>query len=112
MNIGKIASQAGHAYLNAYLQTLDKNAEKAYAYLNSPTKVCLGANEKEFFKLSYLLDKNNIDYVKVVDPDFTILDNRVIRNDGNFEPACTGIGIGPISKVECPNVIKKLKLME
>jgi peptidyl-tRNA hydrolase len=104
MSAGKIASQCGHAYLDSYLQSPDEN------YLNSPTKICLGANERELVKVCNKCDELGIDYVKVIDPDFEISGNEVVRNEGG-EPAFTAVGIGPILKDEVRKVVSNLKLL-
>ena len=118
MNTGKIASQAGHAYLDAYLQKHNNlktaqhnNLTVAQEYLLSPTKICLGADEREFVKLDRYLSDHNLQHVRIIDPDFTIQHGEVIRNEGNYAPAFTAIGIGPITNEERPPPLKRLKLL-
>lgn len=105
MSAGKIASQAGHAYLNAFLQNPDE------IYLKNPTKICLGANEIEMDKICFLCDKHEIPYTQIIDPDFTIQDNHVVQNNGNDIPAFTAIGIGPIESNRVKKIIGKYKLL-
>lgn len=104
MSSGKIASQAGHAYLDSYLKNPDEE------YLNNPTKICLRANKLELERVCMVCERNHISYTKVVDPDFTIVDSQVIRNDGSQPPAFTAVGIGPIEKQSAKKAVNKLKL--
>ena len=105
MSAGKIASQAGHAYLDAYLQSPDKS------YLDNPTKICLGADEAQLEKICAQFDRKNVPYVKVIDPDFTISENEVILNDGTQLAAFTAVGVGPVTKSEVENILGKLNLL-
>jgi peptidyl-tRNA hydrolase len=105
MSAGKIASQAGHAYLDSYLKNPDTE------YLNNPTKICLGANETELEKVCHKCEMLDIPHSKIIDPDFTIAGNNVIRNENNQEPAFTAVGIGPIAKQDVKRVLSNLKLL-
>ena len=110
MNRGKIASQAGHAYLDAFLNVMGLRPDICLDYLDNPTKICLGANQGEFAKLDHYLQDNKIRYVRVEDPDFTIQGDKVVPNNGDYMPAFTAIGIF-MSEEEKPSILKRLKLL-
>lgn len=106
MPIGKLAAQAGHAYTDSLMNCLDINPElvKKYRYNNEGSKVTIGAKnldlllkakeKAEIFGLPHALivDKNHI-----LPPYF----------DGN--PIITALGIGPCTKEEAKNIVKKFK---
>lgn len=100
-----MVSQGGHAYLDSYLNNPDTE------YLNNPTKICLGANEEELEKVCSQCEHYGVPYVKVIDPDFTVLDNRVVFNDGTMPPAFTAVGIGVVTKQDVKKILSNLKLL-
>ena len=107
MTSGKLASQAGHAYLAAYLQSPDK------AYLASPTKICLGADARTFDRVARTLSQQcAATSVEIHDPDFTIREGRVVPASPSDLPAFTAIGLGPVERAQTPACVRKLKLME
>ena len=105
MSAGKIASQAGHAYLDSYLKSPDED------YLKSPTKICLGANELELEKVCIKCEQLGVTYTKIIDPDFTVSGNEVVRNNGTQPPAFTAVGIGPVVKQDVKKALSNLKLL-
>jgi peptidyl-tRNA hydrolase, PTH2 family len=89
MNKGKTASQAGHAYLGAYLQALKNTPELAQEYHADGigTKVCLSGDLKSILRAKHKAEMLGIPHFLVVDsgcPDFF-----------NGQPTVTALGIGP-----------------
>lgn len=100
---GKIASQAGHAYLGAYLATEGSEAARAYAQDLPGTKVCLGASLQRLLKTRDALAEAGVPHFLVVDsgcPDF-------------FEgrPTITALGFGPSLKHEVQHITRRLNLL-
>lgn len=103
MDAGKSASQAGHAYLGAFLASLNSNTiykEQAiqYAKEDPGTKVCLSGSLKQIAETKALADAMGVPNNLVIDsgcPDFF-----------GGEPITTALGVGPLTKEQA----KKLKL--
>jgi peptidyl-tRNA hydrolase len=106
MSPGKAASQAGHAYLGAFLAAHSQTPETALQYASDlpGTKVCLEArNEEDILRIQDSLRQHNIPHFLVVDsgcPNFF---------DG--QPIITAIGFGPSLKHAVKPVTKRLKLL-
>ena len=105
MSPGKCASQAGHAYLGAFLEAQQSRPEIADAYRNDPpgTKVCLQAPLHHMLRAKAEAEQAGLPVFLVVDsgcPDF-------------FEgrPTITALGIGPASKSELPKFMSRLQLL-
>lgn len=107
MDIGKISSQAGHAYLGAYLQCTDTQLLKEYhkEFPQSPgTKICLGCPSLDhLLQIEQLAKESGISYYKVIDSG--------CKNFFNGEPTITALGLGPATKNKIKHIIKKLKLL-
>ena len=107
MTNGKIASQAGHAFLGAFLQS-SSDIQKAY-HLEFPahpgTKVCLEVNN---------LDQLLIAEQKAIEAGLSVF--RVVdsgcENFFNGEPTITALGIGPVTKVQVKHITKKFQLIK
>jgi len=89
MNRGKTASQAGHAFLGAYIQALEKTPNIATEYHADGigTKVCLSGDLKDIMRAKHKAEMRGIPCFLVVDsgcPDFF-----------NGQPTVTALGIGP-----------------
>ncbi len=107
MGIGKISSQAGHAYLGAFINS-SPEIQNAYhsEFPTSPgTKVCL-----QVYNLDQLLiaeekaKEAGLSFFRVVDSG--------CQNFFNGEPTITALGIGPATKSEIKHITKRFKLME
>lgn len=106
---GKLASQSGHAYLNAYLQAQQQRPEAAEHYQRDGigTKVCLKAKNQNQILQAYEAAKAQgipcsliIDQHHVMPPHFT------------GEPIITALGIGPARKDEIRNITKRFSLCQ
>lgn len=104
MPAGKLAAQAGHAYLNAYLEALKDHPETAAAYQASGlgTKVCLVASNEFRLLIAYeqaqqagLACSLIIDQHHVLPPHF----------DGS--PIITALGIGPARRADVRAITKR-----
>ncbi len=105
MTPGKIASQAGHAYLGAFIEAQKVLPDTAEAYsADLPgTKVCLQATLSELLRAKAEAEAAGLPTFLVIDsgcPDF-------------FEgrPTITALGFGPATKNQRPKFIRRLKLL-
>ena len=106
MDSGKIASQAGHAYLGAFINA-NSDLQKEYhaEFPQSPgTKVCLTAKN-----LNYLLRaKEEAEAAGI--PAYLVTDSGC-ANFFNGEPTVTALGLGPSTKNEIGKITKKFQLL-
>jgi peptidyl-tRNA hydrolase len=102
MTPGKIAAQAGHAYLNAYLL----NPIPDYQSDGLGTKVCLCApDEYALLRLKQELDDLSI-------PNSLIIDSgHVMPPFFDGSPVVTALGFGPVTKDKVFHLTGKLKLL-
>lgn len=107
MGLGKTASQAGHAYLGAFLQCKDLEILKAYhaEFPVSPgTKICLQVDNLDQLLIAEEKAKEaGLSFFRVVDSG--------CQNFFNGEPTITALGIGPSKKREIEHITKKFKLL-
>lgn len=106
MDTGKIASQAGHAYLGAFINS-SPETQKAYhsEFPVSPgTKVCLRVDNLDQLLIAEEKAKEaGLSFFRVVDSG--------CQNFFNGEPTITALGIGPAKKREIYHITKKFKLL-
>lgn len=97
---GKMASQCGHAYLGAYLDSAARFPQAAQAYLNSGVvaKITLIAEEKQLHELAQFY-KNKHGVFLVKDAGITVFPR----------PMITALGIGPMLPSERDEVLANLK---
>jgi peptidyl-tRNA hydrolase, PTH2 family len=104
---GKLSSQSGHAFLNAYIDSLAKRPDIAAHYQRDGigTKVCLKAKNQDKLMQAYLacIDAGIpcsliIDQHHIMPPHFT------------GEPIITALGIGPARKAEINHITKRFSL--
>lgn len=104
---GKLSSQSGHAFLNAYLDSLAKRPDIAEFYQRDGigTKVCLKADNQDKLLKAYEACKDAgipcsliIDQHHIMPPHFT------------GEPIITALGIGPARKHEIHHITKRFSL--
>jgi len=107
MTPGKMASQAGHAYVNAYVNSLTERPDIAEFYQRDGigTKVKLVAKNQEQLLRAYEACKAEgipcsliIDQHHIMPPHFT------------GEPIITALGIGPARKHEVKHITKRFSL--
>lgn len=107
MSTGKIASQAGHAFLGSFLNCKDPKVISEYHkdFPNSPgTKVCLSIpNLPQLFNIEYQAKQAGIPTFKVVDSG--------CENFFGGQPIVTALGIGPVTKDQIKHITGHLKLM-
>ncbi|MEP3665818.1 MAG: peptidyl-tRNA hydrolase [Roseibium sp.] len=111
MSEGKANAQAGHAYVDALLHSLDhpdpaiSARAGAYKALRPGTKICLdGGTEARFFSLIERLRLENIPHVVITDRDHI----EPPHFDGS--PVVTAIGIGPLTRAATPKFLRKPSL--
>jgi PTH2 family peptidyl-tRNA hydrolase len=107
MSPGKIAAQAGHAYLGAFLLCQDPAilAEYHKDFPQSPgTKVCLAArNLAELLRVEQSAKIAGISTFRVVDSG--------CENFFGGKPIITALGLGPATKTQIHRITRKLKLL-
>lgn len=108
MTPGKLCSQAGHAYLGAYIQALQSDPSLAADYSadhpDSPgTKICLQGNLAEIVRAQEKAKELGI-------PHFLVIDSGC-ENFFNGQPIITALGIGPAKRADIKAITKRLKLV-
>lgn len=106
MDSGKIASQAGHAYLGAFLQAnSDIQSEYHSEFPEHPgTKVCLACKN-----LSQLLRAE--DEAKAAGIPFFRVTDSGCANFFNGEPTITALGLGPATKDQIKHITRRFQLL-
>ena len=107
MSPGKLASQAGHAFLGTFVQCHDAELLARYHkdFPESPgTKVCLKARN-----LSQLLHAEELARAAGLSV-FRVLDSGC-ENFFGGEPVITAVGFGPATKQRVFHITKKLQLL-
>ena len=109
MSPGKLASQAGHAYLNSFLKCLAADpqlAQEYQGYSGTGTKVCLQAP----------LHKLNTAWEQALElgiPCDMIIDSgHVMLPHFNGDPIITALGIGPILRKDIHRITKRFKVVK
>jgi peptidyl-tRNA hydrolase len=106
MSAGKIASQAGHAYLGAFLQCQALVPQLLAEYLKSfpGTKVCLKAKNLEALLRAHARAQcAGIPCSLIIDsgcPDFF---------DG--QPIITALGLGPANESQIQHITRRFQLL-
>jgi peptidyl-tRNA hydrolase, PTH2 family len=106
MSAGKIASQAGHAYLCAFLRCQDLNPQIARDYLKDlpGTKVCLKSKSLDaLLRAKAGAETSGIPCSLVIDsgcPNFF---------DG--QPIITAIGLGPAKETQIKHITRRFQLL-
>jgi peptidyl-tRNA hydrolase len=102
MSAGKIASQAGHAYLGAFLKST-KEAQAEYMKDCIGTKVCLQCPDLGTLHRYHLMAQ------ELGLPTDFIVDTG--NNGWDGVPTATALGIGPINRTQA-RFLRKLKLLK
>ncbi len=103
MQPGKIASQAGHAYVGALIAAQARPEGQAYSKLSPGTKVCLQGTLAQLGRAVAQLEQAGIPHYPVVDsgcPDFF---------DG--KPTITALGFGPATKAQIKHITRRFQLL-
>jgi len=104
---GKLASQAGHAYLNSYLQSQEERPDIAKFYQRDGigTKVCLEAKNQDQLLAAYqAAQEAGIPCSLIVD------EHHIMPPHFDGSPIITALGIGPARKHEVKEFTKRFKL--
>lgn len=106
MSAGKTASQAGHAYLGAFINA---NADLQRAYHSEfpehpGTKVCLTAKSLD----RILIAKEMAEAAGI--PSFLVTDSGC-SNFFDGKPIITALGLGPATKNQIAHITKKFQLL-
>lgn len=100
---GKLGAQAGHAFLHAWWDALDRFPNAASAYRTSERAFKIVLIVPDASALSALVDayRDRFGVSPVTDAGITVFD----------EPTMTCVGIGPISDDDCGEDLKSLKVL-
>lgn len=107
MSPGKLASQAGHAFLDSYVKTLSIDKERCDEYSKDShgTKVTLiSDNLDHLIVAKEIAEQNNIPVSLIVDSGHIMLPHFT------GEPIVTALGIGPCYRDEVKQITKRFKL--
>jgi peptidyl-tRNA hydrolase len=106
MSPGKIASQAGHAYLGAFLRCQALAPQILAEYLKDfpGTKVCLKANGLD----ALLRAQAEAEHSGI--PCSLITDSGC-PNFFNGEPIVTAIGLGPANETQIKHITRRFQLL-
>lgn len=107
MSPGKSASQAGHAYLGAFLEATGHDAgfrqqAQDYASQQPGTKVCLQAPLSKVLLLKEKADQLGL-------PNFLVTDSGHQAFNNGVE-TITAFGLGPCTREQAKPIVKNLKL--
>ena len=105
MTPGKMASQAGHAYLGVFLDAQRSNSVQAAEYASeSPgTKVCLQGSLPQ---IAHALSQ-----AKALGVPFFVVIDSGCQNFFEGAPTLTAFGFGPATDEQVKPITKKLKLL-
>jgi PTH2 family peptidyl-tRNA hydrolase len=104
MTAGKAASQAGHAFLDAFIKA-PSNLTQAYL-ADGGTKIVLSVSgEKELCDVYYRARMANLPCAMVIESE------HVMPPSFDGSPIVTAVGIGPVPKEEARAITKGLRLM-
>jgi PTH2 family peptidyl-tRNA hydrolase len=107
MPTGKLAAQAGHAFLNSYLECVQLNPRRARLYQKGGlgTKVTLEGSVTDIRALVKLAKANGWPHSLIIDSGHVMPPHF----DGN--PIMTALGIGPLTREEA-KALKHLSLVK
>lgn len=108
MPSGKLAAQAGHAYLNSYLASLTSRPEIAVDYQRDGigTKVCLEAsNEFRLLRAYEEAQRAGIPCALIIDQ------HHILPPHFTGDPIITALGLGPARAGEVRHITKKFNLL-
>lgn len=105
MPTGKLAAQAGHAYTDALLNCLDMHPDRVARYRkgeNGGSKACLKAkNAHALAKLAEACEAVGAPHAIVIDS------GHILPPHFDGSPIMTAVGIGPISRAEARQLVKR-----
>lgn len=100
-NLGKLSAQAGHAYVHAWWDALERfpRAARQYRWSQQAAKVCLWVSETGELQDLYDLFEPHCGVTHVKDAGRTVFK----------EPTVTFVGVGPITKAQFEEIAPGLK---
>lgn len=104
MNSGKVASQAGHAFLDAYLQALDFQPDIAQEYKseNHGIKICLAVTSlDDLLQAEQKAKESGLPCALITDSGYTVFDGK---------STITALGIGPARHGQIKSIVGSLPL--
>jgi PTH2 family peptidyl-tRNA hydrolase len=105
MTVGKLAAQAGHAYLDAFLEA-PPDVAALYRTDGHGTKVCLAARSLDELLLARELAKaHGLPNALVVDSGHV----HPPHFDGS--PIATALGLGPVTRDQARPVVGRFRLL-
>ena len=108
MPTGKLAAQAGHAFLDAYLAALDLRPDAARAYRDGGhgTKVALRATSlDDLLRAQVIARRAGIPAALVTDV------GHVLPPDFDGSPVVTALGLGPAKRSEVRRITRPFALV-
>lgn len=108
MSPGKMAAQAGHAFLDAYRVCQEDDPERAekYCSVGHGTKVVLqGENEFSVWEAAWACKDAKIPFAEVYDS------GHVMPPHFDGSRIMTAVGIGPATRAEVHAIVKKFPLV-
>jgi peptidyl-tRNA hydrolase, PTH2 family len=106
MSAGKIASQAGHAYLGAFLQCQELDPQLLAEYLKSfpGTKVCLKAKNLETLLRAHAR-------AQCAGIPCSLITDSGCPNFFNGQPIITALGLGPANESQIKHITRRFELL-
>ena len=106
MTPGKIASQAGHAYLGAFLRCQELNPQLLADYLQDfpGTKVCLSSKNLDAILRAQA-------EAEVSDIPCSLITDSGCSNFFNGQPIITAIGLGPANESQIKHITRRFQLL-
>jgi len=109
MSSGKIAAQAGHAYLDAGLECLNTDPNRFSEYkINHGIKIALRANSENHLNRAYEESRMaGIPCVLITDLAYFGYPEHMLG-----KPIVTALGIGPARRSEVDRILKRFQLIK
>lgn len=104
---GKMAAQAGHAFLNAFIeaQSINPNIIEEYQQDGLGTKVCLAAHDLDDLYFTYHFAKDqNLPVALIID-----IGHFLPPHFDGINPVVTALGIGPATRSQLNGLLKRFK---
>jgi peptidyl-tRNA hydrolase len=109
MTNGKLASQAGHAFLDCFTECIKRDPDRADDYKRDSmgTKVVLGAkNDQQLLQAYEQAKQKGLPCALIIDSGHIMLPHF----DGS--PIITALGIGPAYRDEIHEITKRFQLVK
>ena len=109
MSSGKIAAQAGHAYLDSGLDCLQKDPDRFSEYkVNHGIKIALSARSEDHLRRAYAEAKEaGLPCELITDLAYFGYPEHMLG-----KPIVTALGIGPARRSEVDRILKRFQLLK